>query len=93
MKEIKKTFNWKKQKHIKTELNAYTNDVYFTIRGTGNLDHKGMADLSNKIHEKYNHKAMNYGSSAGSTSYGVKRFRNAGDRFVALIHQSNYIGE
>ena len=93
MKEIKRTFNWKKQKHIKTELGAYTNDVYFAIRGTGNLDHKGMAELSNKIHGLYDHKAMNYGSSAGSTSYGVKRYRNAGDRFVALIHQSNYIGE
>ena len=94
MKKIKRTYNWKDQKKLgDQELNSYTNDWKFFIKGKGNLDDDGIADLRNAIYKNHDLKCQNLGSGAGSVSYNVRRVRNAGDRFIALCSGSYYIGE
>ena len=94
MKKIKRTYNWKDQKKLgDQELNSYTNNWKFFIRGKGNLNDDGIADLRNVIYKNHDVKCQNYGSGAGSVSYQVKRVRNVGDGFIALMAGSYYIGE
>ena len=60
MKDIKRTYNWKIQKKLgQVELNSYTNNWKFFIRGTGNLDDKGVSDLRNIIYKNNDIKVSN----------------------------------